>query len=79
MERVVERIHLECGFQTAREVHVPAWDCFHWKCTAELCARKGVAYAPLGSPCPFWGSARTTEREEAILDLEARSAELPRL
>ena len=79
VERVVERIHLECGFQTAREVHVPAWDRFHWKCTAEACARRGVAFAPPGGPCPFCGSALTTEREEAVLDLEARSAEVPRL
>ena len=38
-----------------------------------------MAFAPPGGPCSFCGSALATEREEAVLDLEARSAEVPRL
>ena len=58
---------------------MPAWDRFHWQCTGEACGRKGVGFAPPGGPCSFCGSALTTEREEAVLDLEARSAEVPRV
>ena len=32
VERAWERIRQECGYQTKREVHVPAWDRFRWRC-----------------------------------------------
>ena len=37
----------------------------------------GVAFAPPIGPCPFCGSDLITGRKEAVLDLEAHSAEMP--
>ena len=79
VERALERIHLDCGFQTAREVHVPAWDRFHWKCSSEACAQRGTAFAPPTGPCASCGAALASEREEAVLDLEVRGPDVPRL
>ena len=77
VERVWEGIHRECGHQTAREVHVPEWDRFHWRCSR--CDAHGVAWAPPATPCAACGIALDTRREEALLDLEVRSAQHPRL
>ena len=76
VERVWEGIHTECGHQTDREVHVPEWDRFRWHCSS--CNTRGVSWAP-PAPCAACGSARETRREEAVLDLEVRSAQRPRL
>ena len=78
-ERVVERIHRECGYHTAREVHVSAWDRFLWRCTAAACRQRGTAVAPPAGSCAACGGALATEREEAFLDLEARSPDEPRV
>jgi len=79
VEDVWERIHAECGFQTARQVHVPAWDRWHWTCTAPGCAARGHADAPPAGPCQACGAALETRREEALLDLQAQRAGCPRL
>jgi len=78
-ERVWERIHAECGFQTEREVHVPGWDRWRSHCTSPTCTHRGLAYAPPAGLCPECGTRLETKREEAILDLEVRSATVPRL
>ena len=77
VERVWESVHAECGHRTAREVHVPEWDRWRWRCTG--CPARGVAWAPPAATCSTCGSARDAQREEALLDLDVRSAQHPRL
>ena len=79
VERVLQRILEECGFQTARQVYVPQWDRFHWRCTAAACERHGACFAPPCGPCDECGGALAVEREEAVLGVEARGAAVPRL
>ena len=79
VERFLERVFEECGFQTARQVHVPQWDRFRWRCTSAACGGHGVSPTPPGSSCGACGGALSVEREEAVLDLEARGADVPRL
>ena len=69
-------IHRECGHTVTRQVPVAAWDRWQWHCTA--CGSRGVAArAPPAGPCATCGTPLHADREEAILDLEVRSAELP--
>jgi hypothetical protein len=78
LEREWERIHTECGYHTEREVHVPGWDRFPWRCTG--CGSHGTETAPPPpGPCSTCGSPLETRREEAVLDLEVQSAGCPRL
>ena len=37
LERVWQHIHTECGHFAARQVHVPAWDRWAWRCAG--CSR----------------------------------------
>ena len=77
-EKVWASIHAECGFQTDSEVHVPAWDRWRWHCLGADCPARGVAFAPPTAPCGACGSVLESRREEALLDLEVRSVEVPR-
>ena len=77
LERVWEGVHAECGHQTARQVYVPEWDRWRWRCTG--CPARGVAWAPPAATCSACGSALDAHREEALLDLDVRSAQHPRL
>ncbi len=79
VERAYERIRQECGCQTDREVHVPAWDRWRWRCTAPTCTERGLTYAPPAGPCGLCGGALDPKGEEAVLDLEVRSAWVPKL
>ncbi len=79
LERVWERIHRECGHAVGRQVHVAQWDRWRWHCSSRpACQHRGVAWAPPAAPCGLCGSALVAVREEAVLDLEVRSAEAPR-
>jgi len=89
IERVWGRIHLECGYAVESQVHEPAWDRFHWRCvrccprplrrcTSPACQACGLAWEPPRAPCTLCGSALEVVREEAVLDLEVRSAEVPK-
>ena len=79
LERVWERIHRECGHAVVRQVHVPQWDRWRYHCsTRPACQHGGVAWAPPTAPCGACGAAVVAAREEAVLDLEVRSAEAPR-
>ena len=61
------------------QVHVPQWDRWRWHCSARpACAQHGVAWAPPAATCTACGAALAATREEAILDLEVRTAEAPR-
>ena len=74
MERVWESIHVECGHTVEHRVHVPGWDRWRWTCP---CGARGVT---LAEPTGPFGSCGDLElhHEEAILNLEVRSAEVPR-
>ncbi len=79
LERVWTRIHRECGHSVETQVHVPQWDRWRWHCSARpACQQRGVAWAPPTAPCGACGAALSAVREEAVLDLETRSAEAPR-
>ena len=77
VESVWEAVHLECGYSVGHQVHVPEWDRFRWRCPT--CDARGVSWTPPAAPCAACGSALDARREEAVLDLEVRSAEHPRL
>ena len=79
VEDVWGRIYQECGFRTDRQVPVPAWDRWRWRCAAPACAARGTADAPPPGPCGRCGAALQLEREEAFLDLEAQRGDVPRL
>jgi len=75
-----ETIHVECGHAVARQVHVVGWDRWHLGCPAR-CGHRGsrVLDRPASPPpCPGCGAALDVVREEALLDLEVRSARQPR-
>ena len=76
VEDVWERIHTECGFHTARQVPVPAWDRWAWRCAR--CDTRGTTDRQPG-PCGTCGQPPDARREEAILDLEVQGAGCPRL
>ena len=76
IERTWECIHQECGYQVQRQVYVPAWDRFHWRCPA--CDAHGAAPEPPAGACSC-GVALNVRREEAVLDLEVQSADSPLL
>jgi len=78
LENVWESIHKECGYQVDRQVHVPSLDRWRWSCSASGCDVRGVAWTPQVAPCTACGAPVTSRREEAVLDLEVRSAEVPR-
>ena len=77
VEAVWERIHRECGYRTERQVHVPAWDRWHWSCPACNRGRHGQQ-APTDA-CTSCGSPVEAQREEAILDLEVQGMDRPRM
>ena len=77
LEGVWECIHLECGYAVERQVHVPEWD--RWKVRCDACGTGSTAWDLPAGPCGTCGAALSTAREEAVLDLEVRSATVPRL
>ena len=79
LERTWARIHRECGFAVDDQVHEPAWDRWVWHCTAAGCDARGTAWAHPAGPCERCGAPLNTRLETAILDLEVRSAEVPKL
>ena len=76
LERALERIYLECGYAVERQTHVPEWD--RWRCHCATCDVKSWSWLPPTGPCSTCGSAVASFREEAVLDLDVRSAEVPR-
>ncbi len=77
LEGVWECIHLECGYAVERQVHVPEWD--RWKVRCDACGTGSTAWDLPAGPCGTCGAVLSTAREEAVLDLEVRSATVPRL
>ena len=75
VEDAWEGIYRDCGYHVDRQVAVPTWDRFRWRCP---CGARGLAFDPPG-PCASCGSQLAAVREEAVLDLEVRSAEVPGL
>ena len=75
IERVWADIHRECGHAVQRQVYVPGWDRWRWSCT---CGQRGLARTPPQHPCATCGSHLDSVREEAVLDLEVRSHDVPR-
>ena len=75
VERTLERIHLGCGHAVSRQVHVPQWSRWKWRC--EACDRHGTTWDNR-APSAHCGGQLQLELEEAILDLEVRSARVPR-
>jgi len=79
VERVWGRIHRECGYAVDTQVHEPAWNRWRWNCSAAACVGRGVAWQRPTGPCGLCGAALQANLEEAVLDLEVRSAEVPKL
>jgi hypothetical protein len=79
LERVWARIHRECGDTVETQVYVQQWGRWRWHCSAKpVCQQRGVAWSPPTGPCSECGAALSALREEAVLDLEVRSAAVPR-
>ena len=78
-ERVWGRIHRECGYAVDTQVHEPAWNRWRWSCSGAACEGRGVAWQHPTGPCGLCGAALQANLEEAVLDLEVRSAEVPKL
>ena len=78
MERVWEKVHRACGHSVERQVHVAQWDRFRWHCLGANCTQRGVSHVRPAGPCTACGASLSTAREEAVLDLEVQSAEVPR-
>ena len=78
VERVWGRIHAECGYAVATQVYEPSWDRWRWHCSASGCAGHGVVWQLPAPPCSRCGARVQVAREEAVLDLEVRSADVPK-
>ena len=76
VESVLESIHVERGYTVDRQVHVPQWNRWRWRCRP--CDRKGTTWDHPGAPCAHCNAAVEVELEEAILDLDVRCARIPR-
>ena len=76
LERAWQQIHAECGHRAERQVHVPAWDRWAWRCAG--CNARGTAPARPPAACSACGGALAATREEAILDLEVQRPGQPR-
>ncbi len=58
-------------------MHVPGWDRWQWHCSS--CGARGATWErPAGHLCGSCGHATQAQREEAILDLEVRTAAAPK-
>ncbi len=76
VESMLESIHVQCGYTVDRQVHVPQWNRWRWRCRP--CDRKGTTWDHPGAPCAHCNAAVEVELEEAILDLDVRCARIPR-
>lgn len=61
------------------QTHEPAWDRWRWRCSASACGAHGVAWARPAGHCESCGALLLADLEETLLDLEVRSAEVPKL
>ena len=68
-------IHEECGYTVARQVHCPSETAGSG--TAGRATSEGTWDLP-GAPCHHCGASTVFELEEAVLDLDVRSARVPR-
>ena len=75
VEDVYAGIHRECGFQVDRQVAVPAWDRFRWRCRGANCSEHGVLFAPPVGPCGACGSALDTAAADDDDDDDADDAD----
>ena len=55
---------------------MPQWNRWKWRCGP--CGFHGVTWEPSVAPCVHCGGLLAVELEEAVLDLEVRSARVPR-
>ena len=77
IENVMDSILGECGYTVARQAHVLQWSRWKWHCSS--CSRRGLSWDLPRAPCDACGDPVVSELEEAILDIDARSARVPRL
>ena len=75
VENVLASIHEECGYTVARQVHCPSETAGSG--TAGRATSEGTWDLP-GAPCHHCGASTVFELEEAVLDLDVRSARVPR-
>ena len=75
LEKAWAAIHRECGHAVEHQVHVPGWDRWRWRCGDCNARGVGLGLPPAGT-CSCGGLPEAT-REEAVLDLKVRTAELP--
>ena len=60
-------------------MHETAWDRWRWACASPACTERGLGHAPPRGPCGTCGGGLEATKEEAVLDLEVRSAWVPKL
>ena len=64
------------GHAVNTQVHVPQWN--RWRTHCAGCNLRGVTWVHADAPCSRCNGQVEVELEEAVLDLEVRSARVPR-
>ena len=75
IEKELACIHRECGHAVDTQVYVPAWN--RWRTFCTPCALRSTTWDNPDAPCSSCGGQMVAELEEAILDVEFRSARIP--
>ena len=76
VERELASIHTECGHAVSTQVYVPQWN--RWRTHCASCNVRSITWTDADAPCCRCGGRLEVELEEAVLDLEVRSARVPR-
>ena len=76
VERELARIHVECGHAVSTQVYVPQWN--RWWTHCASCNLRSITWVDVSAPCCRCNSPLAMELEEAVLDLEIRSARVSR-
>ena len=69
-------IYTECGYTVLNQPYVPQWN--RWRNSCDSCNARPVTWDRPTGACESCGGSLTVVFDEAVLDLEVRSARAPR-